>query len=199
LDVEKSKNKDNLNYELIKNLASECFMPLTYGGGIKNLEQAERLFAIGIEKVLINSANFEGYDLIKNITKKFGAQSVIAAVDINKNLFNKFYLFDWVNKKKINLDINTHIQSCIKNGAGELLLNFVFNEGTLSGFDINFLDFIRYKISIPLIINGGVNSMKNIDQCLECQKIDAIGVGSFFIYYGPHKAVLISYTSNKGQ
>jgi len=199
LDVEKSRNNNELNYELIKNLASECYMPLTYGGGIKNLKQAEKLFSLGIEKILINSANFNDYQLIKNISEKFGSQSVIAAIDINKNLFNKFYLFDWVNRKKIQLDVNIHIENCIKNGAGELLLNFVFNEGTLSGFDTQWLDFINCKISIPLIVNGGINSMKNIEQCLECERIDAIGVGAFFIYYGPHKAVLISYTSNKGQ
>lgn len=199
LDVEKSRNNDELNYELIKNFASECYMPLTYGGGIKNLKQAEKLFSLGIEKILINSANFNDYQLIKNITEKFGSQSVIVAVDINKNLFNKFYLFDWVKKEKIQLDVNTHIENCIKNGAGELLMNFVFNEGTLSGFDTQWLDFINCKISIPLIVNGGINSMKNIEQCLEFERIDAIGVGAFFIYYGPHKAVLISYTSNKGQ
>ena len=108
-------------------------------------------------------------------------------------------MFDWVKKEKIQLDVNTHIENCIKNGAGELLMNFVFNEGTLSGFDTQWLDFINCKISIPLIVNGGINSMKNIEQCLECERIDAIGVGAFFIYYGPHKAVLISYTSNKGQ
>jgi cyclase len=197
LDVEKSKNNEELNYELIKNFASECYMPLTYGGGIKNLEQAEKLFSLGIEKILINSANFKDYQLIKNISKEFGSQSVIAGVDINKSFFNKFYLYDWVSKKK-KLDINTHIQNCIKNGAGELLINFVFNEGTLSGFDTKWLDFINYKISIPLIVNGGINSIQNIEQCLKCEKIDAVGIGAFFIYYGPHNAVLISYTSNKG-
>jgi cyclase len=197
LDVEKSKNNEELNYELIKNFASECYMPLTYGGGIKNLEQAEKLFSLGIEKILINSANFKDYQLIKNISKEFGSQSVIAGVDINKSFFNKFYLYDWVSKKK-KLDINTHIQNCIKNGAGELLINFVFNEGTLSGFDTKWLDFINYEISIPLIVNGGINSIQNIEQCLKCEKIDAVGIGAFFIYYGPHNAVLISYTSNKG-
>ena len=197
LDVEKSKNNEDLNYELIKNFASECYMPLTYGGGIKNLEQAEKLFSLGIEKILINSANFKDYQLIKNISKEFGSQSVIAGVDINKSFFNKFYLYDWVSKKK-KLDINTHIQNCIKNGAGELLINFVFNEGTLSGFDTKWLDFINYEISIPLIVNGGINSIQNIEQCLKCEKIDAVGIGAFFIYYGPHNAVLISYTSNKG-
>ena len=83
LDVEKSRNNNELNYELIKNLASECYMPLTYGGGIKNLKQAEKLFSLGIEKILINSANFNDYQLIKNISEKFGSQSVIAAIDIS--------------------------------------------------------------------------------------------------------------------
>jgi cyclase len=78
-----------------------------------------------------------------------------------------------------------------------LLINFVFKEGTLSGFETELLDFLEFNISIPLIINGGINSITNIQECLSCRKIDAIGIGSFFIYYGPYRAVLISYVSNK--
>lgn len=197
LDIEKTITGEDLNYELIESLASECFMPLTYGGGIKNIQQAEKLFSIGIEKIILNSVNFKDLDLMRQISKKFGSQSIIAAIDLNKNFFNKIYLFDWVKKKKINLDINNHIHKCINYGAGELLINFVFKEGTLSGFDPKLLKFLDRNISIPLIINGGINSLKNIQECLVCDQIDAIGVGAFFIYYGPHKAVLISYMSDK--
>lgn len=197
LDIEKSITGEDLNYELIKNLASECYMPLTYGGGIKNIYQAEKLFSIGIEKIVLNSINFSNLNLIDQISKKFGSQSVIAAIDINKNIFNKIYLFDWVKNKKINININQHVKNCINNGAGELLISFIFKEGTLSGFETELLKFLDFDIEIPLIVNGGINSVSNIQECLNCHKIDAIGIGAFFIYYGRYKAVLISYLSDK--
>ena len=195
LDIKKSIYKQNPNFELIRKLASECYMPLTYGGGIKNIEQAEKLFSLGIEKIVINSNNYENFDLLNSISKKFGSQSVVSAIDINKNLFNKLYLYDWITKKKINLNINNHIQKCIDYGSGEILLNFVFNEGTFCGFKTEIINFLNFDISIPLIINGGINSIKNIKECIECHKIDAVGVGAFFVYHGPHRAVLISYVN----
>ena len=197
LDIEKSFTNKDLNYELIQNLASECYMPLTYGGGIKNIEQAEKLFSIGIEKITLNSINYKNLNLMKEITNKFGSQSVIATIDLNKNIFNKLYLHDWIKKKNIKLSIKKHIQQCIQHGAGELLINFVFNEGTLCGFNTGLLDFIDFEIPIPLIINGGINSKNNIKECLNFSKIDAVGIGAYFIYYGPHKAVLISYITDK--
>ena len=100
LDIEKSIFNKDPNYELIKDLTSECYMPLTYGGGIKSIEQAEKLFSIGIEKITLNSINYKNLNLMKEITNKFGSQSVIAAVDLNKNIFNKLYLYDWIKKKK---------------------------------------------------------------------------------------------------
>lgn len=197
LDIEKSTNDKELNYDLIRKFASECYMPLTYGGGIKNIKQAEKLFSLGIEKLVINSNNYKNINLIDEISEKFGSQSIVSSIDINRDFFNNLYLYDWLNKKKINLGINDHIRNCIDHGSGEILLNFVFNEGTLCGFKTDILNFINFEIPIPLIINGGINSVENIKKCIDCKKIDAIGVGSFFIYHGPHRAVLISYTSGK--
>ena len=196
LDVKRSISNQDPNYELIRKLATECYMPLTYGGGIKNIKQAEKLFSLGIEKIVLNSINFTNLDLIRQIADRFGSQSVVVALDLNKNIFNNVYLYDWIKKGKINLSIKKHIQNCINHGAGEIILNFVFNEGTLCGFNTELLDFIDFEIPIPLIINGGINSAKNIQECINSEKIDAVGVGAYFIYHGPHKAVLISYAEN---
>ena len=100
LDIEKSTNDKELNYDLIKNFASECYMPLTYGGGIKNIKQAEKLFSLGIEKLVINSNNYKNINLIDEISEKFGSQSIVSSIDINRDFFNNLYLYDWVNKKK---------------------------------------------------------------------------------------------------
>ena len=101
LDIEKSTNDNELNYDLIQKFAGECYMPLTYGGGIKNIKQAEKLFSLGIEKLVINSNNYKDINLIDEISAKFGSQSIVSSIDINRDFFNNFYLYDWINKKKL--------------------------------------------------------------------------------------------------
>lgn len=186
----------SLNYQLLKNIAGECNMPLTYGGGIKNIQQVRELFALGIEKVSINTNILKNYNLIKNLSRTFGSQSIMASIDIKKTFFGKRYIYNWRNKKLIkNLKINEHIKNCIENGAGEILINFVNNEGMLNGLNPEEIDFLEKNYKVPIIISGGINSTENIDKLLDINVVDAIGVGAYFIYHGPHKGVVISYYS----
>lgn len=193
LDVFRSKNNSELNYEIIKDIADECRMPFTYGGGIKNLKQVEKLFMIGVEKISINTAALEDEKIIKSLSKIYGSQSVILSIDIKEDIFGVKKIFDSSKKKFVKIDIITQIQKYIDLGAGEILINNISKEGTLSGFDFSILELINKRLNIPLIVNGGINSYKEINKVLENENIDAVGVGAFFIYYGPHRAVLISY------
>ena len=96
-------------------------------------------------------------------------------------------------KNFLNIDINDHIYKCIENGAGEILINDVSKERTLEGFDFKVLNLLNENIKVPVIVNGGINSYKQIKEILKYENIDAVGVGALFIYYGPYNAVLISY------
>mgnify|MGYP001176250279 CR=1 FL=1 len=193
LDVFKSKTNNDLNYELIKDIADECRMPFTYGGGIKNIKQVEKLFELGVEKISINNSFLKDYKLINDLSKIFGSQSIITSIDINRDIFGKNFIYSWINKENLKININDHINNCINNGAGEILINVVQNEGTLNGFDFSILDIIAKSFEVPVIVNGGINSYEEIRKILTIDKVDAVGIGAFFIYYGPHKAVLISY------
>ncbi len=193
LDVKKNYSKKNINFEFIKDLASECRMPFSYGGGISSISDVEKLFYLGVEKISINTSVYNNYNFINEIAKNFGSQSIVVSIDINMDIFNKKYLYRWKNNKNLNLDINQHINNCINSGAGEILFNCVYREGTLNGFDFTALDLIDPNISIPIIVNGGINSYDEIKKILEFKKIDACGIGALFIYYGPYNAVLISY------
>jgi len=193
LDVFRSKNNSELNYEIVKDIADECRMPFTYGGGIKNLKQVEKLFMIGVEKISINTAALEDEKIIKSLSKIYGSQSVVLSIDIKEDIFGVKKIFDSTKKKFVKIDIITQIQKYIDLGAGEILINNISKEGTLSGFDFSILELINKRLNIPLIVNGGINSYKEINKVLENENIDAVGVGAFFIYYGPHRAVLISY------
>ena len=193
LDVFQSKKSLDLNYEIIKDIADECRMPFTYGGGIKNLDQVEKLFSLGVEKISINTSALENYEFIKTLSKVYGSQSIVVSIDIKKDFFGKRKLYNWKKNKILSEDIVDQIKKYTEYGAGEILINDVSNEGTLSGFDFSMLEVIEKKINVPIIINGGINSYEQINQILQNDNIDAVGVGAFFIYYGPHRTVLISY------
>ena len=102
-------------------------------------------------------------------------------------------IYNSKDNKYLNLNILDQIKKYIDLGAGEILINNVTKEGSLSGFDYSLLDLLKQKINIPIIVNGGINSYKEINEILKNDNVDAVGVGAFFIYYGPHNAVLISY------
>ena len=193
LDVFKSKYNGNLNYQVIKDIADECRMPFTYGGGIKNLSQVEKLFSIGVEKISINSSALNEPNLIKILSNNYGSKSVVVSLDIKENFFGKKKIYNSKDNKYLNLNILDQIKKYIDLGAGEILINNVTKEGSLSGFDYSLLDLLKQKINIPIIVNGGINSYKEINEILKNDNVDAVGVGAFFIYYGPHNAVLISY------
>ena len=135
LDVFQSKKSLDLNYEIIKDIADECRMPFTYGGGIKNIDQVEKLFSLGVEKISINTSALENHEFIKTLSKVFGSQSIVVSLDIKKDFFGKRKLYNWKKNKMLSEDIVDQIKKYTEYGAGEILINDVSNEGTLSGFD----------------------------------------------------------------
>ena len=193
LDVFNSKKNTDLNYKIIKDIADECRMPFTYGGGIKNLNQVENLFSLGVEKICLNTSILHDYEIIKKLSKVYGSQSIIISIDIYTNSSGEKKLYNWSENKVLDKNINDHILKSIESGAGEILINDVDKEGTLEGFDFDILKFINKNINVPIIVNGGVNSYKQIKEILKNDNVDAVGVGALFIYYGPFNAVLISY------
>ena len=193
LDVFNSKKNTDLNYKIIKDIADECRMPFTYGGGIKNLDQVENLFSLGVEKICLNTSILHDYEIIKKLSKVYGSQSIIISIDIYTNSSGEKKLYNWSENKVLDKNINDHILKSIESGAGEILINDVDKEGTLEGFDFDILKFINKNINVPIIVNGGVNSYKQIKEILKNDNVDAVGVGALFIYYGPFNAVLISY------
>ena len=135
LDIFQSKKSLDLNYEIIKDIADECRMPFTYGGGIKNIDQVEKLFSLGVEKISINTSALENHEFIKTLSKVFGSQSIVVSLDIKKDFFGKRKLYNWKKNKMLSEDIVDQIKKYTEYGAGEILINDVSNEGTLSGFD----------------------------------------------------------------
>lgn len=196
LDISATKKGKDPNYKLIEEFASECFMPLCYGGGVKTFNQAKQIFGLGVEKICINSSLTDNINLIKEITYHFGSQSIVASVDIKKNWLNKYKLYSHKIDRTLDNDWIELIQNSIHSGAGEVLLNAVHCDGLMKGPDLNLIRKISECISVPLIYIGGISSLNDIKDAVKCGS-SAVGAGAFFVYHGPHRAVLITYPQYK--
>ncbi len=178
----------DLNY--LHEIASEAFMPLGYGGGIRSLGQAKEIFRIGYEKVILNSLLFDNPDEVKRIVEFAGSQSVVASIDYKKDLFGKPVVLTHGGSEKTGLKLEETINLAIRNGVGELILTSIDSEGKMRGYDVAILKTLG-SVSIPVILNGGAGSVLDIKVALDAGA-DAVGVSSFFVYYGANKAVLIN-------
>jgi len=170
-------------------------MPVAYGGGIKNIAIAKKLFGLGIEKVVLNSVLQYDTNLIQQIGEIYGAQSVVACIDFKKNFFGKTNAYFKSGSTKSNQSIAKLAKLYENAGAGELLLNDIDREGTYSGFNLTMLNELVSIVNIPLVISGGA-SENNDFTAASLGGASGMAVGSMFIYQRPHNAVLISYPTN---
>ena len=192
IDIGLSKKNNPLNLKLIENIASESFMPMSYGGGILSLEDAEKIFSFGIEKISFNQAIFHNPKLIRECSKRFGAQSIVANVNLKKDFFKRLRLFDYKLNKLYKKNFSEYFDYLKLLGFGEIYLNIVDREGSLLGPDIEIADEFLKLSSLPMVYNGGISSINDIKSIFDLG-FDAVSAGAFFIYSGPHRAVLISY------
>ena len=194
LDISREKKIKSPDFELIESIANECFIPLTYGGNIKTLKHAEKLFKIGIEKISVNSMLIENPKLVAELVENFGASSIVGSIDFCYNFFGHLIVQNKKTKIKIR-DFYNWVSYVENLGVGELLINSVKQDGSMDGMDYEVAKKVLSNSKIPIIYAGGVGSFNHIKKGFECG-LPAIGVGSFFIFYGKFKAVLISYLNH---
>lgn len=194
MDISCTINNSEIKYNLIRRISSVCFSPLTYGGGIKSISDADRIFNIGIEKICINSSAHKDPSLISEIAEKYGSQSVVICLNVRRNIFGKPEIVDnSINKIDLDVSLFEHMKILEKLGAGELIIYDVNREGTDKGFDVKLFKDLALKVSIPIIATGGAKDIEDIKQLFTETKVSGVGVGSYFVFYGSRKAVLISY------
>lgn len=191
IDISVTKNKKDPNYLLIKDIAEEVFCPLSYGGGIRTLKQAKKIFNLGVEKIIINAQAHSDIKFISQLTKKFGSQSISVAIDIiHEN--GTYYLYDYLNSSKKKQDIKDYLRKVEKANVGEIIINHVALEGTLKGYDISLMKLFK-ETSLQVIYNGGINNILNLKEAIIQTSITAFGVGSLFCLL--KNSVLLSYVS----
>ena len=195
LDIDATRKSRGPNLELVDNLASECFMPLTYGGGVASLTDAEALLRLGVEKICLNSAVIDYPDLINRLAERFGSSTIIVSIDVKKNIFGKTKVFSFRDNSLLDTDLIDHVKNIALRGAGEILVTNVDKEGTQTGFDISLISKVSDSVNIPVIVNGGCGNFSDIIEAFNAGA-SAVSCGSKFVYDGPHNAVLINYLSD---
>ena len=193
LDIEASKLGQEPNYELIAEVAGECFMPICYGGGIKTLAQAEKIFALGIEKISINTAALADLGLIRQIADKFGSQSVVGAMDCRKGFWGGYSVYSENGSKDTKRSPVEWAHALESSGVGEIFLNSVDRDGTQKGFDVGLVESVVTQVHVPVIACGGAGSTADLIELFDRTGVSAVAAGSLFVFHGKHRAVLISY------
>lgn len=192
LDITASKEKREPNYAKIEEIASEAFMPFAYGGGVKNLDQIEKLFKLGIEKVVLNSALEENIDLVTKAAQIFGSQSIIASIDVKKNIFGKLNAYKISGSTKINFTIDDYVKKLEDAGIGEFFINSIDKDGTYSGYDIVLIKQLSTQTNLPIVACGGASSINDFLPAIQ-SGASAVAAGSLFVYTGATRGILINY------
>jgi cyclase len=197
LDISASREGREPNYRVLADIANECFMPLSYGGGIRSVKTAERIFNIGFEKVVLNTYPFENPGIITDLANAFGSQSVIVAIDVRKSIWGKcqvYSLSGTVNQKRNPVEWAKEVEA---RGAGELLLTAIDNEGTWKGFDIELTTQVASAVSIPLIAHGGAGTVEHIGEVVKKGHASAVALGSMVVYQKQGMGVLVNFPDEK--
>ena len=192
-DIDATVLGNEPNYSLIERLASQSMMPLCYGGGVKTVEQAQRIFSLGIEKIALSSAIFQKPELITQISDRVGAQSVIVVLDVKKKLLGGYEVYSHNGKKATGINPFKFVEEAQKLGAGEIVINSIDRDGVMKGYDLDLIDKVREKTSLPMTVLGGAGSLEDIEKVIDKHGVIGVAAGSLFVFKGPYKAVLINY------
>ena len=179
LDIEASKKNYEINLDVLKLLSRNANMPFSYGGGIKTLDDIEKILKNGADKVIINNHAINNLDFIKEASRIFGEQCIVTAIDYKIDN-DKFLIYSHAKKKVINIDILEYIKALENSGSGEILLSSVDNDGLMKGFEMKLIKKIQ-KLKIPLILSGGCGNPEHIKIAFE-NNIDAVAAGSVFYF-----------------
>lgn len=192
LDIGASKRRREPDYAMIEECAGECFMPLTYGGGITNRDQAARLFELGVEKICLQTAALRDMSLVTEVASRFGSQAVAVSVDVKRNWLGAPQLYsaaEGATRKEDWLEFARRAEAA---GAGEIIVNAVNQDGTLAGPDLKLIHQAGTALSVPVVAVGGISSLQDVKAAVDAGA-SAVAAGAFFVFHGPHRAVLITY------
>jgi len=196
LDIAATTENRKPPFNIISQIASECFMPFAYGGGIRSLEDIKTILSIGAEKVVINSYAVEKPSFIKEAGELFGSQSIIVSIDAKKHSNDSYYISTHGGNKSTKINSIAWATKMEEMGAGEILLNSIDRDGTMEGYDLELTKKVSEAVSIPVIACGGAGKYEDIGEVVEAGA-SAVTAGSLFVYQGKNRSVLINFPTRK--
>jgi len=197
LDITASQEKRKPDFNYIEDIATECFMPFGYGGGIRSIDDIKKLFAVGAEKAILNSIALEDKKFITEAANYFGSQSIIVSIDVKKSILGQYKVYRHVDRKLTKYDPVQFAVEMEHLGAGEIFLNSVDRDGTMEGFDHPLYHSVCEKLTIPVVACGGAGKINDFSSVVNECGVSAVAAGSFFVFHGKHRAVLITYPEYK--
>ncbi len=194
LDIDATRQGREPDYRMIANLANECRMPLAYGGGVRSIEQIERIIGLGVEKVALSAVLADTSALVSEAASRVGSQSVVAVIDVKKSgLLRRPEVVIHNGTKRTGLDPAQFARDLEQRGAGEIVVNSVDRDGTMDGYDLDLIARIAENVTIPMTLLGGAGSLDHVADLWRAQGIIGAAAGSLFVFKGRYRAVLINY------
>lgn len=196
LDIDATRHSREPDYQMIRNLALECRMPLCYGGGVNSVEQFKKIISLGVEKVAISASAINQPQLISDAAEMIGSQSVVVVIDVKKKRFtNKYEAYTHNGKISTKQEVVELAKKFESLGAGEIVVNSIDRDGDMSGYDFKLVEQVRSAISLPLTALGGAGSHEHMGELVDRFGVIGASAGSLFVFKGKYRAVLINYPS----
>jgi imidazole glycerol-phosphate synthase subunit HisF len=191
-DIDASRGSSDLDFKFLESIASEAFMPVGYGGGIHSAADARRILEIGVEKIVMNSVLSTDPAVVAEIVASVGSQSVVASIDVKKNLRGRYIAFIQSARTSLGVDPVAFARDAVALGAGEIIVTSIDREGTGSGYDVELIRQVAVSVSVPVVALGGAATDADFVNALGAGA-SAVAAGSRFVFHGKHQAVLITY------
>jgi imidazole glycerol-phosphate synthase subunit HisF len=193
LDIRATKEKRGPNLEILRSISNECFMPLSYGGGVRSVKEAIEILSIGFEKIVFNTALFDKPEIITELSKITGLQSIIGSIDARRNIWGKYEVYSHDGSKKQKGSVTSWARRAEEIGVGEILITSMDNDGTWNGYDNELCKIVNNAVNLPVIGNGGAGSINHLVNLLETTDISALALGSMVVYQQKDMGVLINF------
>lgn len=193
LDITATNEGRSPNLRVLAQIANECFMPLSYGGGIRTLADAKAVFDIGFEKITVNSYAMENPQFISELAGHYGSQAVIASIDVKKSIWGRYQVRTHAGKQSSGrqpVEWATELES---RGAGEILLTSIDREGTWDGFDLELIKSVTDAVNIPVIAHGGAGTLEHIGKAVKEAGASAVALGSMVVFQKKGMGVLVNF------
>jgi imidazole glycerol-phosphate synthase subunit HisF len=197
LDISATRSGRGPCFRVIEEVASECFMPLAYGGGIRTLEEVRRIMKLGVEKVIFNSTAWRDHDIVRQSAREFGAQAVVASIDVRRKLLGRYEVCVDNGMRPTGEEVVAYARRMEDCGAGEILLTAIDRDGTKQGYDLELIGKVTRAVGVPVIAAGGAGSLSDFKAAVYQGGAAAVAAGAMFVFHGPHRAVLITYPGHE--